>query len=127
MKNLDELNDEKFIEASVLSSVALAFSESSNLICSATIVAPRWAVSTYSCIIGRTELVDGRNSAVDWKVFAGDRVFTRQLNNSTQIATVKNIYTYPQVNQSNFNKMLQDSNFFLIFRLNSNNSCTQEI
>uniref|UniRef100_A0A1B0D3E0 Peptidase S1 domain-containing protein n=1 Tax=Phlebotomus papatasi TaxID=29031 RepID=A0A1B0D3E0_PHLPP len=102
VKNLDELNDEKFIETSVLSSVALAFSESSNLICSATIVAPRWAVSTYSCIIGRTELVDGRNSAVDWKVFAGDRVFTRQLNNSTQIATVKNIYTYPQAKFKQF-------------------------
>uniref|UniRef100_A0A1B0CML0 Trypsin-like serine protease n=2 Tax=Lutzomyia longipalpis TaxID=7200 RepID=A0A1B0CML0_LUTLO len=101
-KNSDELNDEKFIEASVLSSVALAFSESSNLVCSATIVAPRWVLSSYSCIIGRTELVDGRNSAVDWKIFAGDRHFTRQLNDSTRSVAVKNIYTYPQAKFKQF-------------------------
>lgn len=77
----------------------MAFSENLAIRCTATIIAPRWAIASYSCIAGATEFISGRTSEINWSLFAGSSKFTENITDDKQIQRIKikQILTYPQV------------------------------
>lgn len=72
-------------------------------------VSPRWALASYSCMMGKTEFIDNRNIAeMDWKLFAGTSQFNftmirgNNANSSYQVVDVLRIVPYPQVCMTHF-------------------------
>lgn len=58
------------------------------------LVAPMWALASYSCIVGKTEFFNARKEDVFWTLRAG----SIHVNDSdVQQVSVERIVTYPQV------------------------------
>uniref|UniRef100_A0A182UJ58 Scavenger receptor class A n=1 Tax=Anopheles melas TaxID=34690 RepID=A0A182UJ58_9DIPT len=92
-------------------SLALAFSNNAAVKCTASIVSPRWALASYTCIMGKTEFVNNRNVGdMSWKLFAGSALFNASLEDtaaaaadaSYQIVDVKRVVPYPQSKYKQF-------------------------
>ena len=97
--------------------LALAVNENSTVRCTSTIgksltsmmshamlipssiaVAPKWALASYSCIIGKTEFVSRRKDDISWWLYTGISHFDSSSDlPNTQRVEVARIYAYPQV------------------------------
>lgn len=54
------------------------------------IVAPRWALASYSCVFGKTNYAHDLIGHISWTLQIGNNVNVQRIN-------VERIYTYPQV------------------------------
>lgn len=97
-------------EPEQLPSLALVYSNDAAIKCTANIVSPRWALASYSCIMGKTEFIDNRNvGELTWMLFAGTSHFNSSLvsgsdrqNGTFQVVEVRRIVPYPQAKYKQF-------------------------
>ncbi|XP_057671957.1 uncharacterized protein LOC130903730 isoform X2 [Diorhabda carinulata] len=78
------------------SSLALVFNKKHNTYCTSTLVTPIWAVTSYSCIAGRTSQPINEE---DWFLYAGG---TNKGDVSSQVRKLSEIVIHPQTKFSNF-------------------------
>lgn len=78
------------------SSLALVFNKKHNIYCTSTLVTPLWAVTSYSCIAGRTSQPINED---DWFLYAGG---TKKGDITSQVRKLSEIVIHPQTKFSNF-------------------------
>ncbi|XP_035795488.1 transmembrane protease serine 5-like [Anopheles albimanus] len=93
------------LQNTICPSLALAFSNNAAIKCTANIVSPRWALTSYTCIEGKKEFVNNRNvGEMKWKLHAGSAEFSApsempaaaHIDESLQIVDVKRVVPYRQ-------------------------------
>jgi hypothetical protein len=105
------------VQKDQMPSLALVYSGNTGMKCTATIVAPRWALASYSCIIGQTEFINGRGTELSWTLFSGSSEFDESVNNTNvQTVHVKQIVVYPQ---AKYKRFLYTGDFVLLELQNS--------
>lgn len=87
----------KIADQSQWSHVALAVSDA--LQCTASIIAPQWALASYSCISGKTEFFNTRKEDVVWTLHAGSSLFN---DSQAERITVERLIPYPQAKFKHF-------------------------
>ncbi|KAF5269253.1 hypothetical protein FQR65_LT02554 [Abscondita terminalis] len=76
-------------------SVTFLYNKKEHKQCTSTLIAPRWAIASYSCVYGKNHAFT--NSKPEWYLHAGGTNFSINMENSTQVRLVENIIPHPQV------------------------------
>ncbi|XP_055326468.1 uro-adherence factor A-like isoform X3 [Sitodiplosis mosellana] len=84
-------------------SLALAVNEISNVRCTATIVSPRHALASYSCILGKFELTSEVEKTLSWYLQVnGSNYDDEHESTELQQVNVARIFKYPQTKSKHF-------------------------
>ncbi|KAK4879292.1 hypothetical protein RN001_007438 [Aquatica leii] len=76
-------------------SVTFLYDKKQHKQCTSTLIAPRWAIASYSCVFGKESMLSNK---FEWSLYAGGTNFSVNTDNSTtQIRLVASLIPHPQV------------------------------
>jgi hypothetical protein len=108
-------NNKKFNETKSSPNLALVFNQDFSPKCSATIVSPKWALASYSCLNGGNSEPSKSHHDREWILFAGDNVFPNKSSQGSdspaQFSKIKSIHEYPQ---AKYKKFVYSNDFVLL-------------